>query len=314
MADPAAPAPGRRVSLGAAVVLAGFLVLAPPLYLLAPFALLTLFARPRTPREVLWLVLAAAGTAAVLTTGGELGPQVIQESGFVLAVFFLLLSARARGPLFPWALAAVVLTAMVFLAWGWRSGIGWSDVERAFAAMLKSGYETVVELGGQDAASRRELQTLIQPLLETAPRIARVMPGLLALQGLAGTLLASWWHHQIAAVPLGPRPARFRDFRFNDHLIWGAIFSLGLLLAPLRDEARAAVVNLLIVWAGLYAGRGLAIVATVLAPAPGPFRFFVAALAFLLAPVALGASVTLGLADTWLDIRGRLNPPVPGGA
>ena len=230
------------------------------------------------------------------------------------SVFFLLLAGRARGALFPPALAAVVLTALAFVVWGWRSGIGWGEVERAFAAMLKAGYQTIVEMGGRDAGSRRELQTLVQPLLDAAPGVARVMPGVLALHGLAGTLLAAWWHHRIAAVPLGPPPARFREFRFNDHLIWGAIFSLGLLLAPLRDEARAAVVNLLIVWAGLYAARGLAIVATVLAPAPGPLKVFATALAFLLAPVALGAAVTLGLADTWLDIRGRLNPPVPGGA
>ena len=40
MGPPAAPVPGRRVSFGAAAVLAGFLLLAPPLYLLGPFALL----------------------------------------------------------------------------------------------------------------------------------------------------------------------------------------------------------------------------------------------------------------------------------
>jgi hypothetical protein len=232
----------------------------------------------------------------------------------VLAVFFVLLAARARGALFPRALSAALLTGLAFIVWAWQSGIGWAEVERGFAAMLKSGYAGIVELGGQDPRTHRELDTLVQPLLEAAPRVARVMPGLLALQAMAGAMLAAWWHHLIAAVPIGGAPGRFREFRFNDHLIWGAIFSLGLLLAPLRDEGRAAAANLLIVWAGLYAARGLAIVATVLAPAPGPLKFFAAALAFLLAPVALGASVTLGLADTWLDIRGRLNPPVPGGA
>ena len=146
------------------------------------------------------------------------------------------------------------------------------------------------------------------------PRLARLMPGLLALQALAGTALASWWHHRVASSPLGPPPAAFREFRFNDHLIWGAIFGLGLLLVPLPTEGRAAAANFLIVWVGLYAARGVAIVATVLGAAPGSLKLLAAGLAILLAPVALGAAVTLGLADTWLDIRGRLRPPVPGGA
>src|ERR1044071_4814295 len=148
MAFPAAPLPGRRVSLGGAAVLAGFLLLAPPVYLLAPFALLTLFARPRTVRDVFWLTLAAAGTAATLGTGDELGPRIIERSGLVLAVFFVLLAARARGALFPRALSAALLTGLAFIVWAWQSGIGWAEVERGFAAMLKSGYAGIVELGG----------------------------------------------------------------------------------------------------------------------------------------------------------------------
>jgi hypothetical protein len=54
MTAPAAPASGRRASLGAAAVLVGFLLLAPPLYLLGPFALLMLLGRPRTTRELFW--------------------------------------------------------------------------------------------------------------------------------------------------------------------------------------------------------------------------------------------------------------------
>ena len=59
--------------------------------------------------------------------------------------------------------------------------------------------------------------------------------------------------------------------------------------------------------------RGLAILCALLAPAPTLLKLLAVGVAFLLIPVALGACLALGLADTWLNIRGRLVPPVPGG-
>jgi hypothetical protein len=75
------------------------------------------------------------------------------------------------------------------------------------------------------------------------------------------------------------------------------------------------VANLLVVWIGLYAARGAAVMATVLAPVPLPFKALALALAIPLAPVALGAFLALGLADTWLDMRARLaaRAPTSGG-
>ena len=112
---------------------------------------------------------------------------------------------------------------------------------------------------------------------------------------------------------MGQPPARFRDFRFNDQLVWGAIFTLGLVLAPLPPAGKVVGLNLLIVWAGLYSTRGLAIVAAITAGTAPLLKLFAVVLALLLAPVALGSCVALGLADTWLNVRGRLQPSVPGG-
>lgn len=315
MTAPAAPASGRRAGLGAAAVLAGFLLLAPPLFLLGPFALLTLFARPRTSRELFWLALSAAGVSATLAAQATLGPAVIRTAGIALSVAFVALLYRAReGEEVPRAFAAVLLAAGVVAVWAVVQGITWPGIEQGFTEMLRKSYQTMQEVAGSDPESRKDAEEFVRPFIEAAPGIARVMPGLLALEGLAGALLAWSWHHRISARPLGPPPGRFRDFRFNDHLVWGAIFTLGLLLVPLPPPGPAAAANLLIVWAGLYAARGLAIAATVLAPAPVLLKLLVFALAFLLIPIVLGACLALGLADTWLDIRGRLAPPAPGGA
>lgn len=314
MTAPAAPASGRRASLGAAAVLAGYLLLAPPLYLLGPFALLTLLARPRTTREFFWLALAAAGVSATLAGAAPLGAQVIRVGGIALAVSFALLSLRRSAPLFPNALAAVALAAAVVGVWVTLQGLHFGDVMSVFTELLRTSYRSLVDLGGTDPKARRDLEEFIRPLLEAAPGIGRVMPGLLAIEALGGVLLAWSWHHRLSATPLGIPPGRFRDFRFNDHLVWGAIFTLGLMLVPLPEPAPAIALNLLVVWIGLYVMRGLAVLSAILAPAPALLKVLAVVLGFLLILVVLGACLALGLADTWLNIRGRLSPPAPGGA
>lgn len=314
MTAPAAPASGRRASLGAAAVLAGYLLLAPPLYLLGPFALLTLFARPRTTREFFWLAVSAAGVSATLAGAAPLGAQVIRVGGIALAVSFALLSLRRGGRAFPNALAAVMLATAVVGAWLTLQGLQFGDVTSGFTELLRTSYRSLVDLGGTDPKARRDLEEFIRPLLDAAPGIGRVMPALLGIEALGGVLLAWSWHHRLSVTPLGIPPGRFRDFRFNDHLVWGAIFTLGLMLVPLPEPAPAVALNLLVVWIGLYVLRGLAVLSAILAPAPAVLKALAVILGFLLILVVLGACLALGLADTWLNIRGRLSPPAPGGA
>jgi hypothetical protein len=295
-------------------VLAGFLLLAPPIYLLGPLALLLLLAKPKTTRELFWLAVAAAGVSATLAGSVTTGYLLIRISGIALALIFVALSFRSLRPVFPRALVSVLAATLVVGVWAALRGLSWPEVETAFTEMLRTSYRSLVEVGGTDPKARQDLEEFIRPFLEAAPGIARLMPGLLALEALAGVLLAWLWHHRLSATPLGTAPGRFRDFRFNDHLVWGAIFTLGLVLIPLPPPGPAIAGNLLIVWAGLYAARGLAVITALGAPAPVLLKLLAVGLAILLIPVALGACLALGLADTWLNIRGRLVPPVPGGA
>lgn len=314
MTAPPAPLPGRRASLGAAALLAGFLLLAPPLYLLGPFALLTLLARPRTLRELVWLTASIAGIAAALTGGGALGPEILRASGLAVTGAFVLLSLRSSGAVFPRALLAVALSCLGVGVWVWSQGIGWIGVETAFADMLRASYRAMVDLAGREGTSRQDMERFVEQFIRAAPDVARVMPGVLAVQALLGVVLAWHWHHRISVSPLGAPPGRFTDFRFNDHLVWGAIFTLGMVLVPLPSPVAVFPVNLLIVWVGLYAARGLAVVVAFLAPAPVLLKVLAAGFALLLLPLVVGATVALGLADTWLDIRGKLHPPSTEGA
>jgi hypothetical protein len=299
----AAPVPGRRASLGAAVVLAGYLLLAPSLYLLGPFALLTLLSRPRTPRELFWLVLAGAGVAASLVGDQTLVPQLLRTGGLLMSVAFVLLSSRPSWTVITRILWALALTLGGLVIWGRVWGVSWAAVEGAFTEIMREIYQAWAQSRPGDA----DFQLFLQQAQEVAPRAARLMPGLLALQAMAGCALAWMWHHRIAAAPLGRSPGPFREFRFNDHLVWGAIFTLGSLLLPLPALARIIAANFLIVWVGLYTVRGLAVIAAIFEQAPAHLRILAMGLA---SPIC----AVLGLADTWLDFRGRLAPPAPGGA
>ena len=300
----AAPPAGRRAGLGAAAVLAGYLLLAPSLYLLGPFALLALLSRPRTTRELIWLVLASAGVAASLAGDQTLVPQLLRTGGLLMSAAFVLLSLGSSRSVVTRILWALALTMGGLLIWGLVWGVTWVDVERAFTEGLRADWQA----WAQSRPGDPDLQLFVQRGQEMAPKLARLMmPGLLALEAMAGCALAWVWHHRIAAAPLGPPPGRFRNFRFNDHLVWGAIFTLGSLVLPLPPLARTIAANLLIVWVGLYTVRGLAVIAAIFEQAPAHLRLLAMGLA---SPIC----AVLGLADTWLDFRGRLVPPAPGGA
>jgi hypothetical protein len=315
MTAEAAPVPGRRASLGAAAVLAVFILQgAPALYFLGPFALLTLMSRPRTARELFWLVAAGAGVAVIISLDQVFLLQLIRLSGLLVSLGFVGLSLKGHIPVLPRALGAVALGAVGVGVWLSLLGFGWSDLERSFTEMLRTTYDAWAKAGAPEGGATAETQTFVRQLHDMAPQIARVIPGLLALTAIAGCALAWLWHHRIAATPLGRPPAPFRRFRFNDHLVWGAVITLGALLLPLTPLVRTLAANLLVVWAGLYVFRGLAIITAVLAPTPPLLKLVAVGLSFLILPLTPGALAVLGLADTWIDIRGRLAPPAPGGA
>ncbi|NOT09988.1 MAG: DUF2232 domain-containing protein [Gemmatimonadales bacterium] len=314
MTSAATPTAGRRVTPGALAVLVGYLLLAPPLFLVGPFALLTLLARPKTAREILWLAASGLLLAGMLSAPLSLGSEIFRASGLVATGVFVLLSIRGQSPAGTRAILAVAIATIGVILWARTLGIAWGQVEAAFAEMLRESYQTFADALSKEPGSSNELRTFMSQLQASAPSVARVIPGMLGLQAIAGLVLAADWHHRIAEAPIGVRPGRFRDFRFNDHLVWGAIFTLGLLLVPLPAPTAAIAENLLVVWVGLYAVRGLAVVVTLLAPASPVLKLLAGVFVLLVAPLALGAFVAIGLADTWLDIRGRFVPPAPSGA
>ena len=303
----------RPASLGAALLVAAYVVLAPPLFLLGPLVLLLLFSKPSTAREGLWFGLAVLGSVLTLKGGGELPDQVLRAAGVFVTGAFVVLSIAVRRGVFFRAAWATVLGAAAVAVWSAVFRISAAEFERAVLHRMVSTFQAMLASQPGEAGSGPEVTAVLQAMIGSAPAVARVYPGIIALQALGGTALAWSWYHRIARRPIGAAPARFREFRFNDHLVWGAIFTLGLVLLPLGEPARTPVLNLLVVWVGLYWMRGLAVAVTLAGPWPALFKLLAVVFAVPLAPFALGTLLALGLADTWLDIRGRLTPSLRGG-
>jgi hypothetical protein len=131
---------------------------------------------------------------------------------------------------------------------------------------------------------------------------------LLGLQSVAALALASWWVRRLGrSESRSFALARLRDFRFNDQLIWVLIAGLVTVLLPLGDEASRLGLNALVFMGAIYALRGLAVFAFLMAAAQSvpAMVFGVLALVFLY-PVAVTAALVMGVGDTWLDVRRRI--------
>lgn len=281
-----------------------FLFLAPPLFLLAPLALLLAFSGPKTSREWIWILLAGGGSLKLVLDMGraDLPSRLIGTAGLLSAAAFVVvanllprLSTVVRG------LIVVGVSAAGLATWILWYAIDLGPVDTAIADQIRRSVDLWLQgaAGDQVAAAK-----------ESAASVARLFPGMVALQALLGLGLSWRWYHRIASRPLPPPPDRFRAFRFNDHLIWGAILTLGLALVPLGEPTGRIAENLLVIWVGLYGARGLAVARHASRAWPLPGKLLMLAFAVLALPIALGTLVTLGLADTWLDFRNR---PVPDG-
>lgn len=308
--DPAAPPGGRRAGPAAALGLVGFLLLAPPVFLLGPLAALLALSRPATWRERIWLAAAAALTVFWLALPGTLPQQVVRAAamGLLGGTVAVALSGRPA-PAFRQAVTAALAAGIGTVLWAALLGTRFADFRSAVAADLRAGFGSLARAPGP---ATPEATALVEAFNASADQVAAIYPGMLLVLAVIGSMLAWGWLHRIAVAPVGPAPGRFRDFRFNDHWVWGAILTLAAWLAPGPAAIGLVAANLLIAWAALYLARGLAVVVAMVAGSPWPLRAVSIGVGVLLQPFSTGALVAIGLADTWMDFR-RRSPPVPGG-
>ncbi len=150
-----------------------------------------------------------------------------------------------------------------------------------------------------------EMAEMVDTQLAALPVTARLLfPSLAALEALAALALAWAMYHRLGRARVGPPLGAVREFRFNDHMVWGVIAGLGMVLLPGLALVRAIGANLLLFFGALYTIRGVGVFLWVAAPGRlATALLVVIALLFwnILGVMALG----LGVGDTWLDWRSR---------
>jgi hypothetical protein len=277
----------------------------PAICLAGPLAGCLILARPKSLREWSWILAAITVAALSYAASSSVAQQIFLAYGVAFTGAFLALRIWRPGPVLPRAAVAAIDTAVLIAIGTWAFGFEWAGVRSALETQFQEAL-TLVTSGSPVPGGQ------LDQLRETMRTMASVYPGVAILGAIAGGALGSALAWHISEGRSGPEPGRFRDFRFNDHLIWGAILTMALVLLPLRAPFGELVANALVVWVGLYVARGAAVTGFMSGRWPVPLRISLALVALLLLPYALGGLLLLGLADTWLDFRRVESPPTQG--
>jgi hypothetical protein len=292
---------------GPGLVLVGYLLFAPPVLLFGPLAGLLLLTRPATVREWLWLAGTGTWTALWLNQGGGgLAAQFARAGAVLLTGTFLALTVWRPSAQFSRALITTVLAGSALVLWMWHLNVGWGAVQRAVESDLWAYNREIMARLYDAGASTPKTEGLLDEMSAMVRTVGSFFPALMVLASLAGLRLAWSWYHRIAGRPMGPAPVPFAAFRFNDHLVWGWVVGLALCLFRVSPAGAEVGANLLLVWATLYAVRGLAVFSAGSKRVPGTVIATLTVISMFLLPFVLGGLTLLGLADTWLDFRRRL--------
>jgi hypothetical protein len=326
MADGLAPAPRERGWARLAFALAAFLLV--PLFpavravlpvehtliLLVPTIavcfLLGWWTGGRLSLALVWLAFAAWVLAQPAPSAGGSYYDLARAWGLLLAGAFGVICILGRqGPFFTRVLSAIGLALLVGVAHGLVVRTSFRRVE----VLLGEQYEVrnqqsvdALTLSLRNVADRipamRDVMTdatVDQTAFELhrlSEGAAPLFPALLALESLVVCALAWTLYHRLSRARIGPPLAALREFRFHDHLAWGLIVGLTLVLLPAFGSLEHLGQNLVVFFGMLYALRGLGVVDS-----------FVRRSAALVAiAVMLALFAVLGVSDAWGDWRRRL--------
>lgn len=274
-----------------------------------PFVLLGIGLGIRRP-----VVLVVSLLAAFLVLGGvdQDGLWYLDRAWAVLAgsCFLALTLLRPSSGFSGRALGAVAGAASLAALLISLRAQAWSTVDWVIRDRMEDGVATAVQalvlFRGGDSLS----PDMVATLYETVERQAGVFPAVLGVATLA-SLGVAWWLYVRLSTGSDQGVGPLRDFRFNDHLVW--LFIGGLVLLVMRWEAVSAQVgaNAVVFMGVLYALRGAAVILFV---SGGLSLLGYVLLGFglvFLPPLVLTGAMVIGIGDTWLDVRRRVQEPTP---
>jgi hypothetical protein len=288
-----------------------------PAFFLGPLGALLLASRPRTPREWFWIAIAIGVLAAWLGLPMSLAEQTVRASAAFFVGAFLAATLAGVRSLIARALAAVALAALATAGWFVALHFRFSTMEselikqtweawRLFLPTLPATMPAAGDLLTESATTDQARQFATGLTVGVS-----LFPAWLALWALAGVRLAWSWYYRIARAPFPPAAGPFRDFRFNDQMVWVLVVALAAALLGQARPVTLTATNVLVVVGALYALRGTAVLRTSVLKASPMFiglLFLMMLALFTVIPIGLAL---LGIADTWVDFRRRMAPP-PG--
>lgn len=290
---------------------------------LLPLAGLLAVTRPASTREWLWLTATGALSLLWVVGSGGIADQAVNAMAVLMTGAFIALSTADGRSTFTRAAWSVLLAAAAIVLWSLIWGIRWTDVELALTRQWWAFCRTL-SMAADFAEVSPSGRAFIDRMADAGRPIARLFPARLIVSGILGLVVAATWHQRITHRPLGRAVAQLSRFRFTDQLIWLVILGVAVLVTPqvgafqdLADRSPVGAMlfytvsywtpvasNLLVVCGALYVARGAAVVRRMLRPGPAIALAVIATL-FLL-PFALAGLVALGVADTWIDFRRRI--------
>ena len=275
-------------------------------FALGPIGVLLLVSGLRTTRERLWLSAILAWTVLWLVQPGGITTQIIRGGGIMVTGAFVAAVVWRPERLGRNVGVAVAAGLAGTLWWTWLLGVTWERIEFALTRATWAAYRTMANMTAFDGPSANE---------DAAAGIALVVkffPGLTVLAAGAGILVAWAVYQRVAHRPIGGPAPPFAGFRGSDHLLWGLVVPLAILISPAGDALDLIAVNVLLVFGIIYVTRGAAILTWFMRPKSllGSVGLGLAAVAALFVlPIAGSGLLLLGIVDTWIDIRRRPMPP-----
>lgn len=287
------------------VLLLAFSAVRPTVLVGIPFVVLVLVLPVRRPFALLF----AGGVALLALLGVDRGGLWYGERGWALMVggWFAALTLRWPGSKFmSRALGAVAGTAAVSTAFFAVRPGSWSVFDWAVAERFRSGVATALQAmtllqGGEEALA----PSMVTAVYQAAEAQAEIFPALLGLASLAG-LAVGWWLYVRVGLGAHGALAPMRRFRFNDQLVWFFLGGLLLVVVAPSDPWLRTGSNAVLFMGGLYALRGAAVVLFVNGGMSVLGWILLAFGLLFLAPVLLMGALFIGLGDTWLDLRAKV--------
>lgn len=311
---------GRRLQWPTLLLTAGFVIGGPPgatLFLFGPVFFLLALSRPSQRDEWFWMIAVALGIGLIFRGTPSLTEQTSRSAAAFFSGALVVSTLLEIESLSSRLLLSAGAATGAMVAWFLHLGIRFSGLRAALVTEMWSSYRVMFPelpavpldramLAGLSEGARGALPAGLSANVQA---MGDLYPGILVITALVGGWLAWGWYHRIAARPIGAPPRPLSALRFSDQLVWALIGALALTLSKVSGTIELVASNLLFVLGALYWARGLAITRYVMARLPAPPLFKVAVTALLVLPLAFGGWLLIGVADTWLDIRRRLQPP-----